>query len=68
MKNMLSYYLRKYIYNEINGIDNEYLRADIVNNKPLLEYIKKYDDFTSYVDDKIEKNIDMKEKINVITR
>ena len=68
MKNMLSYYLRKYIYNEINGIDNEYLRADIVNNKPLLEYIKTYDDFTSYVDDKIEKNIDMKEKINVITR
>lgn len=68
MKNLLSYYLRKYIDNEIKGIDNEYIRADIVNNKPLLEYIKRYDDFTSYVDEKIEQNIDMKEKINVITK
>ena len=68
MQKKLSIYIRKYIDNEINGIDNEYLRAEIVNDKLLLEYIKKYDDFTSYVDDKIEKNIDIKEKINVITK
>ena len=68
MKKKLSIYIRKYIDNEINGIDNEYLRAEIVNDKLLLEYIKKYDDFTSYVDHKIEINIDIKEKINVITK
>lgn len=63
MKNILAFYLRKYIDNEINDIDNEYLRAEIINDKPLIEYIKKYDNFTSYIDEKIEKSIDMKEKI-----
>ena len=68
MNKKLSNYLRKFVDNEINGIDNDYLRAEIVNDKYLLEYIKKYDDFTSYVDHKIEKNIDIKEKINIITK
>ena len=63
MKNKLSIYFRKYIDNEINGISNDVIKQEIINDKKLLEYIKKYDNFTIYVEDKINQNLDAREKI-----
>lgn len=63
MKNKLSIYFRKFVYNEINGIENDILKQEIINDKDLLEYIKKYDDFSMYIEDKINQEIDVREKI-----
>lgn len=65
MKNKLTSYFRKYVDNEISGIDNEYLKAEIRNDAYLLEYIKRYDNFSDYVLDKKEMNHKLKEKINI---
>ena len=63
MKNKLSSYFRKFVDNEINGISNTILIEEIINDKKLLEYIKKYDDFNEYLEDKINQNIEMNEKV-----
>lgn len=63
MKNKLSIYFRKFVDNEINGISNDIIKQEIINDKELLEYIKKYDNFAMYIEDKINRNIDMTEKI-----
>ena len=60
MKNKLSNYFRKYVDNEINGISNDIIKQEIVNDKELLEYIKKYDDFTTYLEEKVNQNVDIK--------
>ncbi|MBP3461863.1 MAG: hypothetical protein J6K21_05625 [Bacilli bacterium] len=65
MKNKLSIYFRKYVENEIEGIDNTIIKEEIKNDRDLLEYIKKYDNFTMYIEDKVNKNIEIKEKLNV---
>ncbi len=65
MKNKISAYFRKYVENEIEGIDNTIIKEEIKNDKELLDYIKKYDNFTMYVEDKVNKNIEIKEKLNV---
>lgn len=62
MKNKLSIYFRKYLDNEINGIDNTILKQEIINDKELLEYIKKYDDLDEYLEFKINQHIDINEK------
>ena len=63
MKNKLTGYFRKYVDNEINGIPNNVLEEEIRNDKILLEYIKKYDSFNEYLEDKINQTIDINEKI-----
>lgn len=63
MKNKLSIYFRKFVDNEINGISNDIIKNQIINDKELLEYIKKYDNFAMYIEEKINRNIDMREKI-----
>ena len=63
MKNKLSIYFRKFVDNEINGISNDIIKNQIINDKELLEYIKKYDNFAMYIEEKINRNIDMTEKI-----
>jgi uncharacterized short protein YbdD (DUF466 family) len=65
MKDKTSIYLRKYVENEKEGIDNTIIKEEIKNDKELLEYIKKYDNFTMYLEDKVNKNIEIKEKLNV---
>ena len=65
MKNKLSIYFRKYVENEIEVIDNTIIKEEIKNDRDLLEYIKKYDNFTMYIEDKVNKNIEIKEKLNV---
>ena len=60
MKNKISAYFRKYVENEIEGIDNTIIKEEIKNDKELLDYIKKYDNFTMYVEDKVNKNIEIK--------
>lgn len=63
MKTKLSSYFRKYVDNEINGISNEVLESEIINDKVLMDYIKKYDDFNHYLEVKIDNKIDINEKI-----
>lgn len=63
MKAKLSSYFRKYVDNEINGISNEVLESEIINDKVLMDYIKKYDDFNHYLEVKIDNKIDINEKI-----
>lgn len=62
MKNKLSIYFRKYVTNEINGTDNDIIKHEIINDKELFEYIKKYDNFQMYLEEMINKNIDVREK------
>lgn len=59
MKNKISKYFRTYIDNEINGIDNEIIKNEIINDKKLLEYIKQYDTFDSYIESKININLNI---------
>ena len=63
MKNKLSVYFRKFVTNEIYGIDNDIIKQEIINDKELLEYIKKYDNFAMYLEHKVNQNIDVREKI-----
>lgn len=56
MRTKLSKYFRIFTNNEIKGISNEYLKQEIINDKEVLEYIKKYDNFNEYVKEKAEKN------------
>ncbi len=56
-KKKLSKYFRLFIDNEIRGIDNKLLIDEILNDKELLEYIKKYENFNEYIEDKINRNI-----------
>lgn len=64
MKNKLSTYFRKYSENEIMGIDNTFLKEEIKNDKEAMKYIKKYDNYSMYIEDKILKNIEMNEKLD----
>ena len=59
MKNKLTSYFRKYVENEIEGIDNTYLKEEIKNDKGLMEYIKEYEDFNEYLENRINKNIEI---------
>lgn len=63
MKTKLSNYFRKFVDNEIHGIDNKILKEEIINDKILLDYIKKYDDFNQYLEVKINQNIEINEKV-----
>ena len=62
MHKKLKVYFRKYLENEITGIDNKYLKDEIINDKKLLEYIKEYDNLDEYLEKKININLDIKEK------
>ena len=62
MKNKLSMYFRKYVDNEINGISNDIIKQEIINDRDLLEYIKKYDHFNDYIEKKVTQNIVLREK------
>lgn len=68
MKNKLSMYFRNYVENEMLGIDNTYLKEEIKNDKVLMEYIKRYDNFTMYLEDKVKQNIEIDEKLNIKRR
>lgn len=63
MKNKLAIYFRKYVDNEINDISNDNLKQEIINDKKLLEYIKKYDNFTMYLEEKVNKEVDVRGRI-----
>lgn len=63
MKNRLAIFFRTFVSNEINGKSNDVIRQEIINDKELLEYIKKYDTFSMYLEDKINQNLIEKEKI-----
>lgn len=63
MKTKLTSYFRKFVDNEIEGISNTILKEEIINDKELLEYIKKYDDFDHYLEVKINQKIDINEKV-----
>lgn len=64
MKNKLSTYFRKYTENEINGIDNSYLKEEIKNDKILLAYIKEYDNFADYTEKKVNDHMIIQEKMD----
>lgn len=64
MKKKLSNYFREFLNNEEHGIDNDYIKEEIKNDKELLKYIKKYDNLKDYVEKRINKNIDINRIIN----
>lgn len=49
-------YYRSFIYNEINGESNEQIKKEIIENKELMEYIKKYENINDFIKKKINKN------------
>lgn len=65
MKNKLSIYFRKYVENEINGLDNTFLVENIKSDKELMDYIKKYNDFTSYIEKRTDVHKKLKDKIRM---
>lgn len=63
MHKELKIYFRKYVDNEIKGIDNQYIKDEIINNKKLLEYIKEYESLDQYLEKKINIDLDIKDSI-----
>lgn len=63
MKRKLSKYFRQFVENEIRGITNETIVNEINNDKELMDYIKKYESFDNFIESKIEKNIDIENRI-----
>ena len=52
-------YLIKYLTNEINGLSNEVLTNEIINDKNTLKYLKKYDNLDDFVTSKVNKNVSL---------
>ncbi len=50
-------YLIKFINNEINGLTNDILIHEIINDRPLLNYLKKYENLEEFITTRINKKI-----------
>ena len=62
MKKKLMSYLKKYISNERDGLDNYELIGLIVSDRELISFIKKYANFEEYEEMIIEKSYSKMEK------
>ncbi len=62
MKQKLTRYFRRFIDNEIKGINNEIIIHEILNDEKVSQYIRAYDDFDSYMEEKINNSFDCNKK------
>lgn len=62
IQKLLTKYIKKYIDNERQGLSNGFLISEIVSNKQLIKYIKKYNNFDEYEKSIIEKSYEKYEK------
>lgn len=63
MNKKLKIYFRRYLDNEIKGIDNKVLKDEIINDRKLLEYIKEYETLDEYLEEKIRINLEVNESV-----
>lgn len=52
-------YLTRYLNNEIDGIQNKVLTSEIVNDKKVLKYLKKYNNLDDFITKKVNEKVSL---------